>query len=178
VRDAGADLNATVAGGWTPLGYAARLGYPDFISILIDAGADVNLANNENETPLHCACMDAYTAQGTTDELCDECALLLIRAGAAVNGRCHLGMTPLDHATRAGRRRLYPVLPRTGASLLLFPQTTDDAYLKKVRAAGGFRIWERNHLNALAATFAPKFPLLPPEMVRRVFEYAFHVGDY
>ena len=33
-------------------------------------------------------------------------------------------------------------------------------------------------LNAIAATFIPKLPLLPPEMVRRVVEYAFHVGDY
>ena len=37
---------------------------------------------------------------------------------------------------------------------------------------------ERAHLNAIAATFIPKLPLLPPEMVRRVVEYAFHVGDY
>ena len=38
--------------------------------------------------------------------------------------------------------------------------------------------YERDHLNALAATFLPKLPSLPPEMVRRVVEYAFHVGDY
>ena len=31
---------------------------------------------------------------------------------------------------------------------------------------------------AIAATFIPKLPLLPPEMIRRVAEYAFHVGDY
>jgi len=49
-----------------------------------------------------------------------------------------------------------------------------------VIAAGGFRQYERNHLNALAASFAPKFAhrSLPPEMVRRVVEYAFHAGDY
>ena len=56
---------------------------------------------------------------------------------------------------------------------------TDDAYLRKVIAAGSFQNYERAHLNALAATFAPKFShLLPPELVRRVVEYAFHVGDY
>ena len=47
----------------------------------------------------------------------------------------------------------------------------------KVRAAGSFQNYERAHLNALAATFAAKLPL-PPELVRRVVEYAFHVGDY
>ena len=45
-------------------------------------------------------------------------------------------------------------------------------------AAGGFGRYERNHLNAIAGTFAPHFAHLPPEMVRRVVEYAFHVGNY
>ena len=46
-------------------------------------------------------------------------------------------------------------------------------------AAGGFRAYERNRLHALAAIFAPKLPRrLPPELVRRVVEYAFHAGDY
>ena len=53
-----------------------------------------------------------------------------------------------------------------------------SVYLRKVRAAGGIKKYERAHLNALAATFLPKLPSLPPEMVRRVVEYAFHVGDY
>ena len=68
---------------------------------------------------------------------------------------------------------------RAGAAL---PAETGDvydkAYIQKVIAAGGFRQYERNHLNALAATFAPHFAHLPPEIVRLVVEYAFHVGDY
>ena len=68
------------------------------------------------------------------------------------------------------------MLLRAGASL---PTETDDMYIRKVIAAGSFQNYERAHLNALAATCAPKFPhLLPPELVRRVAEYAFHVGDY
>ena len=48
-----------------------------------------------------------------------------------------------------------------------------------MRAAGSLQNYERAHLAALAASFAPKFAhLLPPELVRRVVEYAFHVGDY
>ena len=55
----------------------------------------------------------------------------------------------------------------------------DYIYLRKVAAAGGYRNYERNHLNALSATFAPKLShLLPPEMVRRVVEYAFDVGGH
>ena len=50
--------------------------------------------------------------------------------------------------------------------------------VRKVIAAGGIRQYERIHLDVLTATFAPHFTHLPPEMVRRVVEYAFHVGDY
>ena len=67
-------------------------------------------------------------------------------------------------------------LLRAGAAL---PAETEDDYLRKVIAAGSFRNYERAHLNALAGIFAPKFSrLLPPEMVRRVLEFAYPVGDH
>ena len=56
--------------------------------------------------------------------------------------------------------------------------TWPEKYIQKAIAAGGIKNHERTHLNAIAATFIPKLPLLPPEMVRRVVEYAFHAGDY
>ena len=87
--------------------------------------------------------------------------------------------------------KIYPILFRAGAALPtrehLIPGHTDRhrgtgtcvTYVRKIRAAGGFKRYERNHLNAITATFAPKLShLLPPELVRRVVEYAFHVGDY
>ena len=93
----------------------------------------------------------------------------------------------IDYATHNTRRRLYPLLLRAGAA---FPAPGTQQwemiqrypfliYLKHVAAAGGYRNYERNHLNALSATFAPKLShLLPPEMVRRVVEYAFDVGGH
>ena len=82
----------------------------------------------------------------------------------------------MDMAIQQGaQQRIYPTLLRAGAT---HSQGTTDAYLRKVRAAGGFKKYERAHLNAIAAAFISKLPLLPPEMVRRVVEYAFHVGDY
>ena len=46
-------------------------------------------------------------------------------------------------------------------------------------AAGGFETYKRIHLDALAASFVPKFAhRLPPEIVRLVVKYAFHVGYY
>ena len=71
--------------------------------------------------------------------------------------------------------KLYPIFFRAGAAL---PAGNSVAYVRKIRDAGGFKRYERNHLNALTTTFASKLPVLPPELVRRVVEYAFHVGDY
>ena len=89
---------------------------------------------------------------------------------------CSTSIAPLDNAIENENRRLVPSLLRAGAAL---STEADDAYLRKVIAAGGFRAYERIHLNALAATFAPKLPrCLPPELVRRIVEYAFHAGDY
>ena len=86
------------------------------------------------------------------------------------------GRRPLDYVLGTRYRRICLILLRAGAAL---PARTADVYLRKVRAAGGFRAYERNRLNALAAIFAPKLPRrLPPELVRRVVEYAFHAGDY
>ena len=103
---------------------------------------------------------------------------LLITKGAAVDVRDNYNMRPLDYVL--GYRRICLILLRAGAALptrMSWPG--GDIYLQKVRAAGDFRTYERAHLNALAASFAPKFAhLLPPELVRRVVEYAFHVGDY
>ena len=100
--------------------------------------------------------------------------ILLIRNGAAVNARTSQGRTPLDYAI-IYRQRLVPILLRAGAAL---PAQTTNAYIQKVIAAGGFGRYERNHLDALAATFAPHFAHLPPEIVRLVVEYAFHAGYY
>ena len=168
--DAGAEINAPAEyptkGRCTPLLYAAGDGNANVVAALLEACADVNRGNAFGETPLHWACcrMDSDV----------EHALLLIRNGAAVNARTSQGRTPLDYAI-IYRQRLVPILLRAGAAL---PAETDNAYIQKVIAAGGFETYKRIHLDALAATFASHFAHLPPEIVRLVVKYAFHVGYY
>ena len=104
----------------------------------------------------------------------------LIRAGGDVNLTNQYGRTPLEAAIFTRNvgmyHKLYPIFFRAGAAL---PSGNSVAYVRKIRAAGSFKRYEQNHLNALIASFVPKLShLLPPEMVRRVVEYAFHVGDY
>ena len=176
--DAGANVSHASRNNKTALMHAAGGGQSTIVGALLDAGSDLNSRDHRHWTPLH----HAMYSDGSAD-----CARLLINAGAAVDARCDMGRTPLHHA--AGQegnfldhRRLYPILLRAGATIPAELNLTDapyyDAYLLKVIAAGGFRRYERAHLDAIAATLLPKLPSLPPEMVRRVVEYAFHVGDY
>ena len=171
--EAGADINAPDERQFTPLHHAATWGHANVAAALIKAGADVNRGDANNVTPLHWACRNSLAPRlhGII-----KSTLLLIRNSAAVDARDSSGSTPLDNAIENENRQFFPILLRAGAA---FPAETDYAYLRKVIAAGGFRAYERTHLNALAATFSPKLPhCLPPELVRRVVEYAFHAGDY
>jgi hypothetical protein len=176
--DAGANVSAASShcNNMTALMYAAVGERPTLVAALLNAGADVNHRDGTGWTALHYAMFNDSA----------DCTHLLIKAGAAMDARCGDGMTPLDlcisgchrdDAAGSNRQlRLYSVLLRSGAAL---PAETDDAYIRKVIAAGSFQNYERAHLNAIVASFAPKFShLLPPELVRRVVEYAFHVGDY
>ncbi len=189
--EAGADpTKRTGAGNWFPLLYAAEHAHAELVAALLatSAQSDLNQATTFLlQTPLHCACRSRSPSTV-------ECVASLLSRGAAVNARDRNGSTPLDYATSHRERRLYPVLLRAGAAL---PEPGTDQwertigydrldglqvhflYLRKVAAAGGYRNYARDHLNALSATFAPKLShRLPPEMVRRVVEYAFDVGGH
>ena len=166
----GANVNAVTS----PVPFARPLqfaiySHSDLVPLLLDAGADPNLTDDDDRTALHHALRSPLEPKAVVQAL--------ISAGADVNLRDKSGETPLDGAQLPWGifLKILPILFRAGA----LPTRTDIAYVRKIRAAGGFKRYERIHLNAITATFAPKFShLLPPELVRRVVEYAFHVGDY
>jgi len=93
-----------------------------------------------------------------------------------VNVKNSLGFTAWDYALCHLNRRLYPLLLAAGATI---SPDADYAYLCKVRAAGGFKTYEKTHRQALATKFAAKaFPRLPVEVAAQVVAFAFHVGYY
>jgi ankyrin repeat protein len=95
VRDSGP--NAPDARGNSPLMYAAALGSPESMRLLLDAGADPNIANVFAATPLMWCAGDAAKIR------------LLLSKGAKVDARSQLGRTPLliaaayDGAAEAAR---------------------------------------------------------------------------
>ena len=67
------------------------------------------------------------------------------------------------------------MLLATGATI---PPRADDAYLRKVAAAGGFPAYEKAHRQAFDALAAKAFVRLPTEVAAQVVSFAFHVGYY
>ena len=92
-------------------------------------------------------------------------------------------------------RETLPTLLRAGAEISDHVRTALDTYagphsgthaegqaiflyFQKVIDAGGFKRYEKAHIATLQKTFAPKFPMLPPEMVRHILTFGFHAGYY
>ena len=178
LREAGANLEARAGGdprGSTGLHFAASSGCFEILSLLLEAGVNVNVVNSAGYTPLHWAARGDLGVRRST-----ESVELLLKARAAVNvattsgGPLLLGATPFDVALRKGTlRRMWPVFLRAGAEI---PTNTTDPYLIRVKNAGGFKKYEQAHLARITAIL--ETPLLPPELVRKILEFWLHAGYY
>ena len=177
LREAGADLEARTGGdpeASTVLHFAAK-GRTEILSLLLEAGLNVNVTNSGGYTPLHWAAGGFAGVRRST-----ECVELLLKAGAAVNvattsgGPLLLGATPFAVALREETlRRMWPVFLRAGADI---PTNNTDPYIVRVRNAGGFQRYAQAHLTRLTAIL--ETPLLPPELVRKILEFWLHAGYY
>ena len=110
---------------------------------------------------------------------------LLLDAGVDVNAPHTLWRdtyTPLYYAAKKGpmrepNQKVIALLLSRGA--VDGPEVANIPYLKKIRAAGGFSKYERQHRAMLVASYAPKFShLLPPELVSVVISFWAHAGLY
>jgi len=100
---------------------------------------------------------------------------LLLKAGAAVNAKANGWETPFDIALTQGHRRAYPLLLRAGAESRTYET---DPYIVRVRNAGGFKKYARNHLAAVTKLFKDNGRGLPPEVVRHIVKFWLHAGYY
>lgn len=92
--DAGADLEARDANGWTPLHYAAQIN-GTHIASLLSAGADPNVQGKLGASPLHLA---AQSSKFQAWRGVDPNALIeqLLVAGADPKARMSTGELPWD----------------------------------------------------------------------------------
>lgn len=129
--DAGVDLDAKDASGWTALKHVCRIGQDDIVRALIEAGADINLPDEEGWTPLIGAASRA--AWSTMD--------LLMSAGADVNHQADGGTTALrEVVTRRLMRHTIVFLSRMSGRDLNSDQSegydTALLYAEKLLQAG------------------------------------------
>jgi ankyrin repeat protein len=128
VRDSGP--NAADARGNSPLMYAAGLGSPEGMRLLLEAGADPNAANVFAATPLMWCAGDAVKVR------------LLLLKGAKVDARSQLGRTPLliaaayDGATEAAQLLIEKgadVNARDKSGMSVLQQAASSNYIELVR---------------------------------------------
>ena len=99
----GADVNAK-DDGWTPLHNAAGYSTKEMVELLISNGANVNVKNEDEWTPLH-------------DAASKEVAELLIAKGADMDAKDKDNWTPLHKAAFGGHMEIVELLIAEGADV-------------------------------------------------------------
>jgi len=127
----GSDVNAVGYADYTVLMAAANQGNPEILKILLENGADPNLASPvTGETPLHAAAAKGFS-KGYV-----ECIKLLLEAGANPNAKAKSGIptetyyrdinvvgeTPLHLAAAYGSKEMIEILLKHNAD----PSIKDD----------------------------------------------------
>jgi ankyrin repeat protein len=107
---AGTPPNERGPGGWTALHRAAYRGKREITQVLLDAGARMNVKDNQGFTPLHWAVCESVLIPEAQDV-----AKLLVARGADINARDKEGSTPLFWAVWQGNRELADFLLAHGA---------------------------------------------------------------
>ena len=180
--EAGASVDL-LTGGRTPLHWIAGnefASYHAVIAMLLEAGADPNFT---------------YTPQGVTSTQYRSVLARAAEHGTAATVRRLIlaGAVDLDGALRAaienGKHRNCAPLLRAGGAIparYTAPGPGNEppgysetcAYMMKIRAAGGYKAYEKAHRERLLAIFLPKLPRLPADMLGRVLEFVFDVGGH
>ena len=90
-----------------------------------------------------------------------------------------MGWTAMDYAYHSRySAAICPLLLRAGSELPKkrpHQPLSEDPYMSRILSAGGFKKYERAHLEALTRTLSPKLAL-PSELVRTIVEFYLHAG--
>lgn len=120
-------LNIKDNNGDTPLLIAASKAYYTIVALLVKAGADPNVVNIRQSSPLMCVIQSIEDQQANAE----ECMDILLKHGADVN-RLVDGDTPLIIASRKGLLNAVKVLLQRGADITLCGKFRHTAFTKAV----------------------------------------------
>ena len=101
----------------TALYEACQSGHRDIVKLLLDHGADANLASSTGNTPLMVACTHGHT----------DIVRMLLKAGAKIEDHNENGHTPLMEAASAGHVEVAKVSPSCWC-----PEVVEEHVLVKV----------------------------------------------
>lgn len=100
---------------WSPLAEASYHGHPDCVRLLLEAGSEVGIRVDGNNTPLHLVLWPIDVDRPVEDQI--EVMRLLLDHGALVNSEGEDEMTPLAAACRWNSLPLVQFLIDAGADL-------------------------------------------------------------
>jgi ankyrin repeat protein len=102
-------LNSFSSDGFTSLGLASFFGHLSLVNLLLDKGANPNIASNNQYKvmPIHSACAISNF----------DIAKLLIKHGADINTKQMQGITPIHSAAHNGQTKLAKLLIDNGADI-------------------------------------------------------------
>jgi ankyrin repeat protein len=104
--EGGADVNYRSAyNGRIPLHLACQEGHESVVKVLLESGADVDVADICRKTPLHFACQEGH----------ESVIKMLVENGADIDVADFCRMTPLHFACQEGHESVVKVLVESGA---------------------------------------------------------------
>ncbi|KAJ0106923.1 hypothetical protein J7T55_011018 [Diaporthe amygdali] len=103
------------AGSWYPLAEASYHTHPECVRLLLAAGSELNIRNDERNTPLHLVVWPTNEHREVDDQT--EILHLLLDHGASIDAKGHDEMTPLALACRWNSLPLVQMLIDAGAEL-------------------------------------------------------------
>ncbi|XP_014238153.1 serine/threonine-protein phosphatase 6 regulatory ankyrin repeat subunit C-like [Trichogramma pretiosum] len=129
-------IDARDAKGNTPLHLALRSGNDRLAQILVNRGANPNLANEAGETPLHVICR-SYADDGTIDVFLQSCAAK--DRPVLIDARDGRGRTPLQWAVANLLPGAVDLLLKRGADLSTFVFPTEDYFGRRFERGARYR---------------------------------------